>query len=115
MIEDRSGVRSVQLALDVLEAVAFSGEELGVTQLAERLKVTKGSVHRHLLTLVERGYLVQNPVTARYGLGTKSRLLARLAPEAHLVQLAAGPMRDLRDAHGHSGVLSASRPRGALV
>ena len=74
MTDDRSdtGVRSVQLALDVLEAIAFSGEELGVTQLADRLKVTKGSVHRHLLTLVERGYLVQNPATTRYALGAKS-------------------------------------------
>lgn len=52
-------MRSVQVALDVLEAVAFSDEELGVTQIAERLGLTKGSVHRHLLTLVERGYLVQ--------------------------------------------------------
>src|SRR2546430_14803895 len=97
MIEDRSGVRSVQLALDVLEAIAFSGEELGVTQLADRLKVTKGSVHRHLLTLVERGYLVQNPVTSRYSIGAKGRLLARLAPDADLVDIAAGPMRELRD------------------
>src|SRR5438477_13180523 len=82
-----TGVRSVQLALDVLEAVAFSGEELGVTQLAERLKVTKGSVHRHLLTLVERGYLVQNPVTTRYAIGAKSKLLARLAPDTDLIQI----------------------------
>ncbi len=52
-----SGVHSVQLAIDVLEAVAFSDEELGVTQIAERLNMTKGSVHRHLRTLVERGYL----------------------------------------------------------
>jgi IclR family KDG regulon transcriptional repressor len=115
MIEDRSGVRSVQLALDVLEAVAFSGEELGVTQLADRLDVTKGSVHRHLLTLVERGYLVQNPVTTRYALGPKSRLLARLAPDADLVRIAEGSMRELRDAFGHSVVLSAATPRGALV
>jgi DNA-binding IclR family transcriptional regulator len=117
MADDRSdtGVRSVQLALDVLEAVAFSSEELGVTQLAERLNVTKGSVHRHLLTLVERGYLVQNPVTTRYGIGPKSRLLARLAPEADLVGLAEGPMRELRDGLGHSVVLSARTPRGALV
>jgi DNA-binding IclR family transcriptional regulator len=49
------GVRSVQVALDVLEAIALSGEEFGVTQSAERLKVTKRSVHRHLLTLLERG------------------------------------------------------------
>jgi DNA-binding IclR family transcriptional regulator len=109
------GVRSVQVALDVLEAVAFADEELGVTQIAERLGLTKGSVHRHLLTLVERGYLVQNPVTTRYGRGPRSRLLAHYAPEADLIQLAAGPMRELRDLLGHSVVLSESSPRGALV
>jgi DNA-binding IclR family transcriptional regulator len=109
------GVRSVQVALDVLEAVAFSDEELGVTQIAERLGLTKGSVHRHLLTLVERGYLVQNPVTSRYSRGPRSRLLAHYAPEADLIQLASGPMRELRDLLGHSVVLSESSPRGALV
>jgi IclR family transcriptional regulator, KDG regulon repressor len=109
------GVRSVQVALDVLEAVAFSDEELGVTQIAERLGLTKGSVHRHLLTLVERGYLVQNPVTSRYARGPRSRLLAHYAPEADLIQLASGPMRELRDLLGHSVVLSESCPRGALV
>jgi IclR family KDG regulon transcriptional repressor len=110
-----TGVQSVQLAIDVLEAVAFSGEELGVTQIAERLSVTKGSVHRHLSTLVERGYLAQNPITSRYSLGPKSRLLARVAPAVDLVQVAEGPMRTLRDELGHSVVLSASTPRGALV
>jgi DNA-binding IclR family transcriptional regulator len=110
-----TGVRSVQLALDVLEAVAFSGEELGVTQLADRLNVTKGSVHRHLLTLVERGYLTQNPVTTRYGIGPKTRLLARLAPDFDLARIAEGTMRELRDALGHSVVLSAITTRGALV
>jgi IclR family KDG regulon transcriptional repressor len=109
------GVRSVQVALDVLEAVAFSDEELGVTQIAERLGLTKGSVHRHLLTLVERGYLVQNPVTTRYSRGPRSRLLAYYAPGTDLIQIAAGPMRELRDLLGHSVVLSEFAPRGALV
>ena len=109
------GVRSLQRALDVLEAVAFSGEELGVTQIAERVKVTKGAVHRHLLTLVERGYLTQNQATARYGIGSKSRLLARLAPAPDLVKLAEGLMRDLRNTLGQSVVLSSMTPRGALV
>ena len=80
MAEDGSaGVRSVNLALDILEAVGFADEELGVTQIATRLHVAKGSVHRHLYTLVERGYLAQNPATSRYTIGPKSRLLARLA------------------------------------
>lgn len=109
------GVHSVQLAIDVLEAVAFSDDELGVTQIAERLKMTKGSVHRHLQTLVQRGYLSQNSTTSRYSIGPKSRLLARHAPEADLVHLAEGPMRQLRDALGQPIVLSEMTPRGALV
>jgi DNA-binding IclR family transcriptional regulator len=110
-----TGVRSVQLAIDVLEAVAFSSDELGVTQIAERLHMTKGSVHRHLQTLVERGYLAQNAATSRYLIGPKSRLLARHAPEAGLLSLAEGPMRQLRDALGQTVVLSEMTPRGALV
>jgi DNA-binding IclR family transcriptional regulator len=109
------GVRSVQLAIDVLEAVAFSNDELGVTQIAERLNMTKGSVHRHLQTLVERGYLTQNSSTSRYAIGPKSRLLARHAPDADLVRLAEGPMRQLRDAVDQPIVLSEMTPRGALV
>ena len=110
-----SGVHSVQLAIDVLEAVAFSTEEIGVTQIADRLGMTKGSVHRHLTTLVERGYLAQNPSTSRYMIGPKSRLLSRHAPEADLVHLAEGPMRQLRDALDQPIVLSEMSPRGALV
>jgi len=113
--EDAGGVRSLQLAIDVLEAVAFADEELGVTQIAERLGVTKGSVHRHLSTWVSRGYLVQNPTTSRYAIGPKSRLLTRLAPDADIIHLAAGPMRELRDALGHTVVLSEMTPSGALV
>jgi IclR family transcriptional regulator, KDG regulon repressor len=110
-----TGVHSVQLAIDVLEAVALADDELGVTQIAERLNMTKGSVHRHLQTLVERGYLAQNSTTSRYAIGPKSRLLARHAPDADLVYLAEGPMRQLRDALGHPVVLSEMTPRGALV
>jgi DNA-binding IclR family transcriptional regulator len=109
------GVHSVQLAIDVLETVAFSDDELGVTQIAERLNMTKGSVHRHLQTLVERGYLAQNSTTSRYAIGPKSRLLARHAPDTDLMHLAEGPMRQLRDALGHPVVLSEMTPRGALV
>lgn len=112
---ESSGVRSVQLAIDVLETVAFSADELGVTQIAQRLNVTKGSVHRHLQTLVERGYLAQNSTTARYTIGPKSRLLAKHAPETDLVNLAEGPMRQLRDALDQPVVLSEMTPRGVLV
>ncbi len=110
-----AGVRSVQLALDVLEAIAGAGEELGVTDISAKVRATKSSVHRHLVTLVERGYLSQNPATSRYGIGARSHLLFHLAPNADLVQIAEGPMRELRDTLGHTVVLSSMTPRGALV
>ena len=105
----------MQLALQVLECVAFAGESLGVTEIAERVGATKSSVHRHLLTFVERGYLVQDAESSHYSLGAKSRLLARMAPEADLMQLSERAMHNLRDTLGHSVVLSATTPRGAFV
>ena len=52
-------VRAAETTLRVLEVVAFSEEELGVTQIADRLGLTKGAVFRHLHGLVERGYLIR--------------------------------------------------------
>lgn len=114
-VTDAPGVRSVRTALDVLEVVAFAREEIGVTHISDRLGLTKGSVHRHLQTLVERGYLAQNPATSRYSIGAKTNLLSHLAPEVDILYLAEGPMREIRDHHGHSTVLSSMTPGGALV
>lgn len=112
--ENAAGLRSVQLAIDVLEAVAFSTEERGVTQIADRLHVGKGSVQRRLHTLFDCGYLTQNPATARYSIGPRVGCWP-VSPVANLVQLAEDPMRELRDALGHTVVFSAMTPCGALV
>ena len=69
----------MQLALDVLERVASAGEEVGVSELAVQLGTTKGSVFRHLKTLVERGYLSQNPQTSKYRLGIQAYVLGQVA------------------------------------
>lgn len=113
--ESETGVRSVQLALQVLEAVAFAGEPLGVTQIAERVGATKSSVHRHLLTFVENGYLVQDSASSLYAPGPMCRLLGHVAPETNIVELARGAMQELREALGHSVVLSTTTPRGPIV
>jgi IclR family transcriptional regulator, KDG regulon repressor len=117
MSEDRddNGIRSVKTAFDILESIAFYGEGAGVTQIAERVHLTKGSVHRHLQTLVDCGYLAQDPTTTRYHLGSKSRLLSQLSPQLDLVQAADGPMRKLRDLLGQTVALTEMTPRGALV
>jgi len=116
-LDDRRdyGVRSVQLALDILEVIAMSGEELGVTQIADKLRLTKGSVYRHLQTLVERGYLTQNLQTTRYHIGPRSRLLSRLSIQPDLIHAAEPLLWDLRNTVGQTVVLSEMGPRGAVV
>ena len=109
------GVRSVQLALDVLEVIAMSGEELGVTQIADELRLTKGSVYRHLQTLVARGYLTQNRQTTHYHIGPRSRLLSRFSDQPDLIHVAEPLLWDLRNAVGQTVVLSEMGSRGALV
>lgn len=118
MADDKldGGVRSVQATLDILETLAQAEGEMGVTEIANRLGLTKATVFRHLATLVERGYLAQNSATSRYHLGSRLYLLGRLAPaRLDLVSAAEEAMKMLRDEVGQTVVLSAASPKGALV
>lgn len=101
-------VKSVGITLDVLEAVAFAGGDVGVTELAHQLGVTKATVFRHLKTLLDRGYIAKTASTSRYRLGIKSHLLGRMA-SASIDLLAASEhaVQELRDKTGETVVLSA--------
>ena len=112
----QSGVRSVQVALDILEAIAFSDDEIGVSQIAAQLGLAKGAAFRHLRTLVDRGYVVQNSATARYQIGIKFQLLGRFRRKgSDLFTAAEGPMTDLRNAVGETVVLSSLEQSGPRI
>lgn len=64
-------VESVDRALSILEEVAKSEGEVGVTELGNRLDLHKSTVHRLLKTLCYRGYIEQNDQTDSYQLGLK--------------------------------------------
>ncbi|MPS26168.1 IclR family transcriptional regulator [Pigmentiphaga sp.] len=112
----KSSVRAAHLALDVLEAVAGSEADLGVSEIAERLGYTKGSVFRHLQTLVDRGYLSQHPVTAKYRIGRRATVLGRLASgRDDLMSAAEDQLLWLRDECGETVTLAAIGAREVLV
>lgn len=76
-------MNSLVRGLAILEAMANNDRPLGVTELASRLGVDKGSAHRLLATLARAGYVEQPPESRRYQLTTKllelnGRLLAKL-------------------------------------
>ncbi len=64
-------IQSVGRALDLLEAFSGKEAELGVTELARKLKLHKNNVFRLLATLETRGYVEQDKETERYRLGVK--------------------------------------------
>lgn len=76
---DRGGIQAVHLTFDILEELMAAQQELGVSEITHRLGSSKGTIFRHLQTLVERGYLSQNPNTSRYRLGMRSLLLGEAA------------------------------------
>lgn len=51
-------LQTVERTCRVLEAVRRSGE-VGVTNLAEDVDLTKGAVYNHLMTLEEQGYVIK--------------------------------------------------------
>jgi IclR family acetate operon transcriptional repressor len=63
-------VRSVQRAARILTTLAEHPYAMGVLELAERVQLSPGSVHRLLSTLVTIGWIEQNSRTAKYRLGT---------------------------------------------
>ncbi len=65
-------VQSVVKALAVLETLAESEEELGVTELGQRLGMQKSSVIRVLHTLEQRGYVEKSPETANFRIGLRA-------------------------------------------
>lgn len=118
MAEERTerGVKSLHVALDVIEAVAASEEEVGVSELAATLGLTKATVFRHLQTLVERNYLVQNVKTSRYRLGIQCHLLSQISSNRiDLLSASTDAAMWLREVSGLSVVVSAVRLRSVVV
>jgi IclR family transcriptional regulator, acetate operon repressor len=73
-----SGVQSVERAFAVLERLADAGGELGLTELAEASGLPLPTIHRIVRTLVDGGYVRQQP-NRRYALGAR---LIRLGESA---------------------------------
>lgn len=62
---------TVLKALTVLESLARSREERGVTEISQELGLTKANCHRLLRTLLGAGYVVQDDATKRYRLSLR--------------------------------------------
>jgi len=87
----RPKVQSVDRTLDVLESLASRRGATGISELSGLVGLHVSTVHRLLATLVDRGYVRQDPESSRYHLGSRIFTLASAA-DVHLdLRLVARP------------------------
>lgn len=98
---------ALEKALDILELLAAEAGGLTQTEIAAAVGRNVSQIYRVLATLERRGYLTRDDGSGRYVLSMALFDLAhRHPPLRGLVQLAAGPMRELADAIRQSCNLS---------
>lgn len=89
--------------LEVLSAFATDVATFGVSELSQKLGMTKNMVHRALTTLVDQGYLVKDRTGARYQLGFKViELQNPHHPEPDLRALCAPFLKRMHEASGET-------------
>src|SRR6266536_2310817 len=76
-------IQSVVRAAQILKALGGDTPRLGVTELAERVGLAKGTVHGLLRTLEDEGLVEQDAETGKYQLGMEIFQLGNMVLEHH--------------------------------
>jgi DNA-binding IclR family transcriptional regulator len=84
--------------LDVLSCFIAASGDLGVTEIAKRVGIEKSRVHRFLVALRRKGYVLDNPRTHRYCLGFRALELGRaLARQIDVERQSEPVLREIAD------------------
>jgi DNA-binding IclR family transcriptional regulator len=95
------GSQSLERGLDVLEIVGAEGADIGVREIARRLRLSPTIIQRMVTSLARRGYVDKDAETARYRLGFRALTLG--AGNEHGSDYLPTARRELdRLAHDHS-------------
>jgi len=102
-----AGLPTAVISLRIMEMLAATDEEFGITNLAQALGMPKARVHRHLSSLKSHGYVTQNPATNRYSIGWRLYLLGQnLVKRFPVVSLSRKIREELRDKVGLTVVIT---------
>lgn len=69
MIEASTKMNTIGKAVAIFESINAANKSLSIKELAETLNFNKSSIHHHLKTLTQLGYLQQNKETKKYDIG----------------------------------------------
>lgn len=105
--KDKPIIQPINMTMKILECLANSGGEKGVTEIARELSATKPRIHRHLQTLRQLGYVTHSGSTRKYRVGMRLHLLAKMVGEDVQLTPAIRPaMEMLRDQTNQTSVFA---------
>jgi DNA-binding IclR family transcriptional regulator len=84
-------IQSVLTSIDVLDCFSREEQNLGISDISRKLGLNRSRVHRILLTLEEKGFVVKDPGTMKYRLGLKLFQLGHLVEEQIEIRHCAHP------------------------
>ncbi len=114
--DSANSVQTVIFALRILEHVAQQKEAVRITDLAAHFETTKTRIFRHLRTLVQHGYIVQDEESERYQVGSRLIALGLMVSGNFDISSVSQPiMRMLRDKVNHSVVLGVPAADGVHI
>lgn len=99
--------QSLERGLAVLSSFTPDQPELGISELARMLQLTRSTAHRYVATLAALGYLHQDDATRKYRLGPRVLDLGfAVLGSLELREIAAPHLRRLAETTGHTANLA---------
>lgn len=116
MVEFKHANQSTQAAFHIVETMAEHGGSIGLSDLSRRMGMPRARVYRFLRTLLEMGYVSQDPQTEQYRLTLKIYHVGQaVADSTALVTEARPVLMRLRDEINQSISLSAVEGEGMRI
>lgn len=75
--KDSVNIAAVERTLKLMETICYEDREMGIKEIAEKMGEYPSTIYRVISTLMNHGYLYQNPDNSKYGLGYKVYLLGK--------------------------------------
>lgn len=97
---EKAKSQSLARGLAVLQAFDVATPEAGIRELSRRLKLDRSTVFRLVRTLLDNGFLEQNPITQKYRIGPRTfEVGQRYTSSGPLYNVAAREIRRLHEEH----------------
>jgi IclR family acetate operon transcriptional repressor len=101
--DDGSIAKTVEKAVQIIETFRDTPRDLGITELARRVRINSSTVQRIVNTLAAHGYLQQNPADSTYRLGLRFLEISHVVLQRIDLRALARPVLEaLRDQTGET-------------